>query len=127
MEVKLNKNGVNANIKAHILNDKEMRKIGFTDYNNNTWYFCRIFNDFKPKRSYSNQISFNVSINKKDPEDLRIDILDENFCQPYDYQAILERNSTFKPALQVKEFVETWMKYLQDNGVLSGHEYGEYI
>lgn len=27
----------------------------------------------------------------------------------------------------VKAQVEEWMKYLQDNGVLSGHNYGDYI
>ena len=27
----------------------------------------------------------------------------------------------------VKEQVEDWMKYLQDNKVISGHVYGEYI
>lgn len=117
-EIKLNKYGVNLKIKAHILDDVIMRKIGFTDFSKDRWYF---FKDM------GNEISFNVSINKNDIEDLQVDILDENFCQPYDYQYILEHNPTQKVALKIKEKVEHWMKYLQDNGVLSGHVYGEYI
>lgn len=127
MEIKTNKNGVNVNIKAHILSDEDMRRIGFTDYNKDVWYFCRIFDEFKPNKKFTYEISFNVSINKNNPDDLRIDVLDEDFLQPYDYQYILTQNPSLEYALQVKEFVEKWMKYLQDNGVLSGHEYGEYI
>lgn len=124
----LNKNGVNAAIKAKVLSDAEMRKIGFTDYNEKVWYFSRIIK--LPKNRYRNiEISFNVSIDKKykSQDDLRIDVLDEDFLQPYDYQNMLERNPHFELALIVKEQVEDHMKYLQDNGVLSGHIYGEYI
>lgn len=39
----------------------------------------------------------------------------------------LDRNPTFEPALIVRQQVEEWMKYLQENGVLSGHVKGEYI
>jgi uncharacterized protein CbrC (UPF0167 family) len=120
MEIERNKNGVNKNIKAHILNDVIMREIGFTDYDKNTWYFMRMIKGV-------NNISFNVSINKKNEEDLKIDVLDDNFCQPYDYQYMLENNPTFRPCLLVKEQVEEWMKYLEDKGVISGHIYGEYI
>lgn len=127
MEIKTNKNGVNVNIKAHILSDEDMRRIGFTDYNKDVWYFCRIFDEFNLNKKFTYEISFNVSINKNNPDDLRIDVLDEDFLQPYDYQYILTQNPSLEYALQVKEFVEKWMKYLQDNGVLSGHEYGEYI
>ena len=128
-EVKVNSHGVNAKIKAHILSDDEMRKIGFTDYAKDAWYFCRTVMEEKSKRRYGGidfEVSFSVRI-PKDGSDIRIDVLDEAFCQPYDYQYILERNPTFGVALKVKEQVEKWMKYLQDNGVLSGHIEGEYI
>jgi hypothetical protein len=120
MDIKTNKNGVNIKIKANILPDKEMKTIGFTDYSKNIWYFMRMIKGVK-------DISFNVSINKNNSNDLSIDILDENFCQPYDYQYMLEKNPKFKPCLIVKEEVEKWMKYLDDSEVLTGHIYGEYI
>lgn len=129
-EIKLNSHGVNAAIKAYILPEDKMREIGFTDYCNDRWYFCRCLKikvDHKKfKKKYNEDISFNLTI-PKDGSDIRIDVLDENFCQPYDYQYMLEKNPTFKFALDVKEQVEKWMEYLQNNGVLSGHNKGDYI
>ena len=125
-EVKLNSHGVNKKIKAHILPDEEMRKIGFTDYDKNNWYFCKLIKFPNTKRYRGFEISFNVSIPKNN-SDIRIDVLDEAFCQPYDYQYMLNKNPKFVPCLIVKEQVEEWMKYLQNNGVLSGHEEYEYI
>lgn len=124
-KVELNKNGVNAKIKAHILSDKEMREIGFTDYCKDRWYFNRLI-VFKPKKYKNVEISFNVTI-PKDGSDIQIDVLDEDFCQPYDYQYLLNQEPLFQCALIVFEQVEEWMEYLQSKGVLSGHIYGEYI
>ena len=59
--------------------------------------------------------------------DIDIMILDMNFCQPFDYQHILSKNPQHEIANIVKEQVEKWMKYLHDNGVINGHEYGDYI
>lgn len=123
-EVKLNSHGVNKLIKAHLLSEKEMREIGFSDFCKDTWYFYRYF---KPIKKIDFEVGFSVSINKKDPLDLRIDVLDEDYCQPYDYQSMLENNPTFAPALKVQKFVEECMAYLRNKGVLSGHIEGEYI
>lgn len=47
--------------------------------------------------------------------------------QPYDFQYILEKNPNHPFAVGIKVKVEGCMRYLQNKGVLSGHEYGEYI
>lgn len=128
-KVELNSHGVNAKIKAHIFDDAKMREFGFTDYAKDRWYFCREINfkDVKKKKGLSNiDISFSVTI-PKDGSDIRIDILDEDFCQPYDYQYILKKHPEHKIANIVKEQVEYWMKKLQEEGVLEGHVRGEYI
>lgn len=122
--VKCNKNGVNSEIKAHILSDSKMRELGFTDYNKSTWFFCKNIPPIGKNIVWD--ISFSVSI-PKNGDDIRIDILDENFCQPYDYQSILDDNPHFAPARHVFMKVEEYMQYLQDAGVLSGHIYGRYI
>ena len=114
----LNKYGVNKAIQYHILPDEKMREIGFTDCNPRVWYFSR---------TIEQNISFNVMIHKDGIDDIRIDVLDEEFCQPYDYQAILDRDSDFPFALLVEQKVEECMEYLQNEGVLSGHVRGEYI
>ena len=125
-KVELNSNCVNAKIKAHILSDKEMREIGFTDYSKDRWFFCRSITFPREPRYKGFDISFNVSI-PKDGSDIRIDVLDEDFCQPYDYQRILSKNPNHPCASIVNEQVERWMEYLQEQGVLSGHVKGEYI
>lgn len=125
-QLELNSNSVNVKIKAHILTDEKMKEIGFTNYHEPNWYFCRAIQFPKEKGYKGFNISFSVTI-PKDGSGIRIDVLDEDFCQPYDYQKILESDSAFKPCLIVKEQVEKWMEYLQSNKVLSGHVFGEYI
>ena len=85
-----------------------------------SWYL------FSTKKYKKIDISFSVSI-PKEISDIRIDVLDEDFCQPYDYQRILNKNPNFELALIVLEQVEEYMEYLQSKGVLSGHVKGEYI
>jgi len=116
--MELNKYGVNACIKAHLLPDEQMRKIGFTDYLEGYWYFFR---------DLGNEISFSVTINKADAEDLCINILDEDYCQPYDYQKYLKNIPENEFVIKIRDKVEYWMKYLQDESILSGHIKGEYI
>lgn len=125
-EVKVNSHGVNSKIKSHILSDEEMKAIGFTNYYEPIWYFFRSIKFPQTKRYKGFDISFSVSI-PKDGSDIRIDVLDEDFCQPYDYQYMLHKNPTFEPALITFEQVEEYMEYLQSKGVLSGHVKGEYI
>lgn len=110
-------NGLNAAIKANLLTEEEMRELGFTDYSEKSWYFCR---------SVGTDITFNVSI-LKDGGQLRIDVLDEDFGQPYDYQMILEHNPKFAHALKVKANVERYMSNLTDAGVITGWKQGDYI
>lgn len=120
-ECEVNKNRNNKNIKIHFLPDKEMRELGFTDHQRGYWYFCRVL---------CLNITFNISINKKDPEDFQIDVLDDDYCQPYDYQFMLGSETQGKHnsvAIKVYEKVEKWMEYFKEKGIISGHERGEYI
>lgn len=119
-EVILNKHGVNAAIGYNVLSDDEMRKLGFTDHREGYWYYFHSVSD-------DGEVTFNVTIDKAGIDDLRIDILDEAFGQPYDFQYILERTPDIQYAKDVKEAVEAEMQRLQEAGVLFGHEYGEYI
>lgn len=121
-KVKLNSKGINKKIKANILDDTTMKAIGFTNFYEPNWFFSRRLN--LPGKHI--EISFNVSI-PKDGSDISIDILDDDFCQPYDYQYMLEEHPSFELAKMVKEQVEDWMEYLTQKGVLEGHIRGEYI
>lgn len=114
----VNEKGINKKISVSILDEDSMRKLGFTDYDKKHWYYCRKLKD---------SITFNLTINKQDQKDFRIDVLDDNFCQPYDYQAVLMRDSNFKYAKEIFEMVEEQMARFSKNGIVHGHEYGEYI
>ena len=122
----VNENLNNRNIKVHLLDDELMRKARFTDYKEEYWYYCR---DLRP---LSHGISFNLAVKKDNPNDWRIDILDEDFCQPYDFQSMLQSeyegekfDGTFHRL--VNEQVEYEMEHLIRLGVISGWEKGDYI
>lgn len=135
VNIEVNSNGTNKAIKATILSDERMKEIGFhknyyegTDHEQYSpyWWFTKPIKFPKEKRWRGTFIDFDVKI-LKDGSDIEIITLDMYFCQLYDYQEILYRNSKNECANIVKEQVEMWMKYLHDEGVLSGHVYGEYI
>ena len=121
-DVPLNENHINANIKINILEENKMRELGFTDYCKDTWYYCTIIVD---KKNFI--VTFNLSINKQNPKDFTIDILDEAYLQPYDYQAGLKMNPDFKPYLQAHRKVQEVMKYLIESGIVENYNLGDYI
>lgn len=129
--IETNSNCVNKKIKANILEDSKMRELGFTDFCKDRWYFCRGINFPKTKEYRGFEVTFSIAI-PKDGSDIRIDVLDEAFCQPYDYQSMImqiRENGTTpnKTAIIVFEQVEYWMKHLEEIGIIEGHVYGEYI
>lgn len=113
----VDEHGLNRAITVHALDDASMRAAGFTDTRGNTWYYSRNLGD---------DISFNVSV-EKDGSSWRIDILDEMFCQPYDYQSILRHCPTHPIAHRTYEAVEREMERLGKLGIVSGHIPGDYI
>lgn len=118
--VKLNKYHVNAALKSHILSNEDMKNYGFRYVRNyNSWYYTHTIYDL--------DISFNVTIYVDNQDEPNIEVLDECFCQPYDYQYILSRDPKFKVALIVKDFVEEQMAKLQTAGIISGFTKGMYI
>lgn len=135
MNIEVNSNCVNKLIKYNILSDERMKEIGFCkNYYQGTkheeyapyWYFIKNIKFPKEKKWKNIELDFTVEL-PKDGSDINIMVIDMDFCQPYDYQYILSKNPENECASIVKEQVEMWMGYLQDNGVLSGHVYGEYI
>lgn len=102
---------------VNALEDKKMREIGFTDHNEDYWYYCR---------NLGNEITFNLSM-RKDGFEYKIDVLDEDFGQPYDYQYYLSQNPASEFALRIKEKVEEIMLELGELGVVFFYERGDYI
>lgn len=120
-ECEVNEKGINKKIKANLLDDKKMRELGFFDHREGYWHLMR---------GVAEDITFGLTINKTDPNDFNINVLDDNFCQPYDYQSSLSKETYHGPspfAIKVYHNVEKIMKWLTECGVISGHVKGEYI
>lgn len=117
--VEINEHGNNAAIKVHILDDATMKRNGFRRFisgEDNWWYFCnRVHKD----------ITFNMTI--YDSGNWAIDILDEAFCQPYDYQAMYERGNHMSFILTVMKNVNEIMDSFVHKGIISGWKVGDYV
>lgn len=121
-DVPLNKRNTNANIKVNIFDDGKMRELGFTDYSKYTWYYLAYIINEKHFK-----VTFNLQINKQNPDNFKIDVLSEDYLQPYDYQAGLRDCPKFKKYLQAHEKVQEIMKHLIDIGIIEGYNLGDYI
>lgn len=106
--VTLTKHQNNAALGVNILPDAEMRAYGFTDHAPEEWYLCR-------KVSEDGTTTLNLTI-AKDGSDWVIDVLDEYFLQPYDYQGLLERNPDNGYARAVADECERQYRLLPDAG-----------
>jgi hypothetical protein len=144
-EVKVNSKGTNIAIKYHVLSDDEMRKLGFWDgYDHEFDHWCRSVSVKKAESDYDSydlkrikknpnykprydDIVFDISIPKNGVDDLDINTIDDDFCQPYDWQSYIEKGCATKCAYGCRDFVEKQMELLQAAGLLEGHIKGEYI
>lgn len=122
MKVKTRENGTNLAIKGILLSDVEMQKAGFWDghkHDLDRWVYFKAF---------KHDIELSVVIPKdQNDENFHIDVLDDSFCQAYDYQYFIEKGDPPKFAYEVKEFVEEQVEKLQELGVISGYTKGMYI
>lgn len=87
---------------------EELLKYGFSNCNKPTLYFCR---------DLGNEISFNLSITIKTMKP-KIDVLDENFLQPYDYFYFLSQNKNHNYAKDVYFKVQKIIKKLVDDNII---------
>ena len=92
-------------MKANILPDKEMRRLGFTDYYNEEYWF--FFNKLKSRGN----ITFNCTIKKKNGY-CEIDVLDENNMHPFPY----------KKYKLIENQVNRHLRWLVDKGILKSKE-----
>lgn len=111
-DVPLNSRGNNANLRGNVLDDQTMTANGF--------YYKR----WVRVEGLGYGVSLNITVSK---ELLGIIVLDDDFCQPYDYQAILRKNPDNAVALEVHSKVQATMKRLSANGIIEGWVVGDYF
>lgn len=115
--ITLDENGLNAAITATALDDERMRAMGFTDHRPEVWF-------------YSAPIAFDIFFHLTIPKDgnrLRIDVIDEEFGQPYDYQMLLRQKNPPPVAETARIAVEALLQMFTNVGVLHGWKPGMYV
>jgi len=113
----LTRHGNNAEIQVHVQEDHAMRKLGFTDSREGYWY---------KSVSLDGDITFNITI-AKDRSDWRIDILDEDYGQPYDYQHMIASKSKNAYPYMIWYLVCNEMKKLIEAGIISNWSWYDYL
>lgn len=112
-------------MKVHVLDEARMRELGFTDCAKENWYYLeRVYKD----RGWESVVTFNLTIPKDDPDKFKIDVLDDAFCQPYDYQYLLAKYpDPPKAAAIVRDNVNAILQKLTDAGIISDWKPGDYV
>ena len=116
-DVPLDERGQNANIKFHVLNKETMNSYGF-GYTYERWVF---------NVGITDTISMNITIS--DEGEGLIDILDDDFLQPYDFQSMIINDGDNAPSIAktTQKKVYEIMEGLVYGGIISGWNVGDYI
>ena len=86
----------------------------------------KLYNSFYCCISLGYEISFNMNIFHDNTG--TIDILDDDFCQPYDFQYMISNNKNpNKVALEIQEKVYEIMENLKALGIINNWNKGDYI
>lgn len=115
----LNKNGINKKIKVcESVTLNQLIKAGFTNHYEPRLYFSR---------DLGNGISFNLTIKKNTLQLETLDVLNEAFLQPFDYQQLIMSGNVTPLALKIFDKVDKIMNELQDQNIIEGYQRGMYI
>ena len=114
-----NSRGQNANIKGHIVDDKTMKRNGFHyDAKYEQWDYVQELYD---------EITLYIHISEGDEDNVVIDVIDDDFCQPYDYQSYLGNKPDARVPIIVHRQVQSKMKELMKAGIVTGYTLEDYV
>ena len=115
-ETKIDENGQNKNLRFHIVNESLMRSVGFR-HTHNFWILC----------DSMDTISINIKIT--DDEIGTINVLDDYFCQPYDFQLMISEKGDNAPssAIEIQHKLYMILDSMKTFGILEGWEWGDYV
>lgn len=118
----LNRYGNNSQLKGIAKSPSVMKSCGFryVDHGSDSYWMYS-----KPLQSLP-ELEFNLYV-FPDCEDIRVDVMWSEFCQVYDYQAVMENNSYLMLPRKVFHEVDKLMRDMQNNGIITGYYKGMYI
>ena len=91
---------------------------GFTNHNKSTLYYMEMIDS---------NTSFNLTVSVSTLEIKNIDVLNEEWLQPYDYQAEILKGEYSGKTRNVYNKVNNILSKLQKDGIIIGYEKGMYI
>ena len=112
----VNERGQNKNLRFHIVDKDIMRKVGF-EHTDGFWILCECSND----------VSVNIKIS--DDEVGEIDVLDDEWLQPYDFQYMIQSRGDYAPqtAKEIQKKLYSILDAMKTFGILEGWEWGDYV
>ena len=115
-ETEVDERGQNKNLSFHIIDSHLMESVGFK-HTHDFWILCDSINT----------VSINIKIT--DDEIGTIDVLDDDFCQPYDFQQMILEKVDNAPTLAIKiqHKLYTILDSMKTFGILEGWEWGDYV
>lgn len=117
-DVPIRENGQNANIKPYSnLTKKALEEYGFKNIESEKYTLHKMLT---PDIMFYINIDFSKNI-------VNIDVLDDFFLKPYDYQTLLSQPNVLKTAYIVHEKIQEIMKNLLDNKIIEGYNLNDYI
>ena len=115
-ESEVDERGQNKNLCFHIIDEYLMKSVGF-NHTHDFWILCDSIDT--------------VSINIKITDDGigTIDVLDDEFCQPYDFQQMILEKGNNAPTLAIKiqHKLYTILDSMKTFGILENWEWGNYV
>lgn len=119
----VNKHQTNILLQGHIKSASEMIEYGFRriDYKGIDVPYWSYYTNLIPEYD----IGFYLGL--YDDGSIRIDVLDDDFGQPYDYQKLMDNDPYYMFPRQVFWEVDKLMHKLQDDGFISEYHTGMYV
>ena len=115
-KTEIDERGQNKNLRYHIVDKDIMESLGFR-HTGNVWMLRECIG--------------NIGIYIRITDDCigTIDVLDNDFCQPYDFQYIIVilKNKTPKVAIEVQHKLYNILDSMKTFGVLENWEWGDYV
>lgn len=97
---------------------QSLLEYGFTNHNKPTLYYAQMVDK---------HISFNLTIDASTLEIKNIDVLQEDFLQPFDYQAEILSGTYSGKARNTYNKVNNILSELQKDGIIVGFSKGMYV
>ena len=115
-DTKVDERGQNKNLRFHIVDKNIMRKVGF-EHTDGFWIL----------RECLNHVSVNIKIS--DDEVGEIDVLDDEWLQPYDFQYMIQNRGDDAPqtAKEIQKKLYSILDVMKTFGILEGWEWGDYV